>query len=130
MFNAFSRRSPASPASPCRAGCISIGRVAQGGRSAGWRCTGQYQAVREANAPRPVDRGSELVAASVEPIAAAWRELCLWDPLLPPDCAPPIAPAVIAAIGAALARPQPIGWGPDPEVEKVIEVFATAVGSI
>ena len=76
------------------------------------------------------DRGAEAVLSSVDAIASEWRELCRWDPALPPECAPPIAPAVITAIGQALDRPQPIGWGTDPEVEKVIDVFAEAVGSI
>ena len=65
----------------------------------------------------------------VDEIADEWRELCRWDPALPPESAPPIAPAVITAIGQALQRPQPIGWGSDPEVEKVIDVFSRAVGS-
>jgi GGDEF domain-containing protein len=85
--------------------------------------------VQEGGVVRPRDRGAELVASGGDAIADIWRELCRWDPLLPPDSAPPIASAVISAIAAALARPQPLGWGTDPEVEKV-EVFATAVGSI
>ncbi|MDQ1395606.1 MAG: hypothetical protein QOG64_865, partial [Acidimicrobiaceae bacterium] len=71
-----------------------------------------------------------LLLAGADEIATEWRELCRWDPALPPESSPPIASAVIVAMAHALGRPQPLGWGPDPEVEKVIEVFATAVGSI
>ena len=73
---------------------------------------------------------SEIVRAEVEELAEAWRQLCLWDPMLPADNEPPIASAMVAAIGAALARPQPLGWGPDPDVEKVAEVFAGSAGSL
>jgi len=86
--------------------------------------------VQEGGFAPAADRGAELVASGVDAITQSWRELCRWDPLLPPESTPPIASAVVAAIAAALARPQPLGWGADPEVEKVVEVFATAVGSI
>ncbi|HUQ39339.1 MAG TPA: diguanylate cyclase [Acidimicrobiales bacterium] len=72
----------------------------------------------------------DLLLAEAEEVEADWRELCKWDPMLPPDSQPPIAAAVIAGIAEALGRPQPLGWGADPEVEKVAEVFATAVGAI
>lgn len=72
---------------------------------------------------------SNLMAQRVDELAASWRELCHWDPMLPPDAEPPVAGAVIAAIAAALTRPQPIGWGPDPQVEAVVETFADRVGS-
>jgi diguanylate cyclase (GGDEF)-like protein len=73
---------------------------------------------------------AEIVQAEVHELAEAWRQLCRWDPMLPTDNEPPIASAVVAAVGAALARPQPLGWGPDPDVEKVAEVFAANVGSL
>jgi len=72
----------------------------------------------------------EIVRNEVEGLAEAWRQLCRWDPMLPADNEPPIASAMVAAVGAALARPQPLGWGPDPDVEKVAEVFASSVGSL
>lgn len=72
----------------------------------------------------------ELLLAESDEVEADWRELCRWDPMLPPDSQPPIASAVIAGVAEALGRPQPLGWGADPEVEKVAEVFATAVGAI
>jgi diguanylate cyclase (GGDEF)-like protein len=73
---------------------------------------------------------AEIVRAEVEQLTEAWRQLCLWDPMLPADNQPPIASAMVAAVGAALARPQPLGWGPDPDVEKVAEVFAGSAGSL
>ena len=72
----------------------------------------------------------ELLRNEHEALAVDWKELCRWDPMLPPDNQPPIASAFIAAVCSALGRPQPLGWGADPEVEKVAEVFAAAVGSL
>lgn len=72
----------------------------------------------------------ELLRNEHEALAVDWKELCRWDPMLPPDNQPPIASAFIAAVCSALGRPQPLGWGADPEVEKVSEVFAAAVGSL
>jgi diguanylate cyclase (GGDEF)-like protein len=72
----------------------------------------------------------DLLRNEHESLAADWRELCRWDPMLPPDNQPPIAAAFIAAVCSALSRPQPLGWGADPEVEKVSEVFAAAVGTL
>jgi hypothetical protein len=63
-------------------------------------------------------------------IAAEWRELCRWDPSLPPDSNPPIAPALISAVADALEHPQPLGWGADPEMEKVVGAFALSAGSL
>ena len=73
---------------------------------------------------------SGLVASEANAIAADWRELCRWDPMLAADSSPPIATAFVRAVGEALSRPQPLGWGPDPQVEKVAEVFAMTVGVI
>lgn len=72
----------------------------------------------------------DLLRTEHESIANDWRELCKWDPMLPPDSEPPIASAFIAAVCSALSRPQPLGWGADPEVEKISDVFASAVGSL
>lgn len=41
-----------------------------------------------------------------------------------------MAEDVIIAVGRALARPQPLGWGPDPDIECVTETFAVATGSV
>jgi diguanylate cyclase (GGDEF)-like protein len=71
-----------------------------------------------------------IVMGEAVDLAQRWRELCRWDPLLPPEATPPVAEAMVETVGEALGRPQPLGWGPDPEVEKVAEVFAIAVGSV
>lgn len=63
-------------------------------------------------------------------VAETWEELCRWDPLLPPDVRPPMAVEVITAVARALARPQPLGWGADPEIERLVEGFAIAAGSV
>lgn len=81
------------------------------------------------HAPQDGLAASGLLAAEVDEVSDAWRELCRWDPMLPPDAEPPVAGAVIAAVASALDRPQPIGWGPDPQVEAAVEIFADRVGS-
>lgn len=95
---------------------------------------GDVQAVLDAlrlpSAERPVPTAVELVVGEAGELAQRWREFCHWDPLLPPDASPPMAEAVVASVGSALRRPQPLGWGPDPEVERVAEAFAEAVGSV
>lgn len=63
-------------------------------------------------------------------VVSTWEELCKWDPLLPPDARPPMASTVVAAVARALARPQPLGWGADPEIERLVETFAVATGSV
>jgi len=73
---------------------------------------------------------ADIIRSDASEVADAWRQLCRWDPMLPADSEPPMASAVLAAVGAALARPQPLGWGPDPDVEAVSEAFATTVGSL
>jgi len=83
---------------------------------------------------RPPD-GSELAIVKLlrdegDEIAAEWRELCRWDPMLPPESTPPIAPALISAVADALDRPQPLGWGPDPEMEKVVGAFTLSAASL
>ena len=30
----------------------------------------------------------------------------------------------------AVDNPQPLGWGPDPEIEKVVDVFAMSLASL
>jgi diguanylate cyclase (GGDEF)-like protein len=65
-----------------------------------------------------------------EEVVAEWRALCRWDPVLPPDSEPRMAPAFVSIVIDAMDRPQPIGWGPDPDVERVAEQFAAVTGSI
>lgn len=72
----------------------------------------------------------DLVRAEAEAVAREWEELCRWDPLLPPDSRPPLARVVVEAVGDALERPQPIGWGPDPALTSVMEMFAAGTGAI
>lgn len=73
---------------------------------------------------------AEFVAEHVDDVVQLWRELVTWDPSLPTGTTPAVATAVVTAVARALGRPQPLGWGTDPEVEKVIEVFATASGPV
>lgn len=72
----------------------------------------------------------DILEEEADQLAEAWRELCRWDPLLGPEADPPIATGVLRAMADALGRPQPLGWGPDPEVEKVAEIFALSVTSV
>ena len=71
-----------------------------------------------------------ILRQHADAVAADWLELCRWDPSLPPDSQPPIAAEMVTALSAALERPQPLGWGPDPEMEAVAEEFARAVGAL
>ncbi|HEX4978867.1 MAG TPA: response regulator [Acidimicrobiales bacterium] len=79
--------------------------------------------------PRPL-AVVDLVRAEAEEVARDWEELCRWDPLLPPDTSPPIARLVVDAVADALERPQPLGWGPDPALASVTEMFAASAGTI
>ncbi|MGH8993256.1 MAG: hypothetical protein ACRDZ7_17245, partial [Acidimicrobiia bacterium] len=59
---------------------------------------------------------ARLLLAESGAVAADWRQLCQWDPELPPDTEPPAPEPVITALADALRRPQPLGWGVDPGV--------------
>ena len=72
----------------------------------------------------------DLVRSEAEAVVEEWEELCRWDPLLPPDSAPPIARSVVDAVAEALQRPQPLGWGADPALSSVMEMFASSTGAI
>lgn len=72
----------------------------------------------------------DLVRAEAEAVVEDWEELCRWDPALPPDSSPPLARLIVDAVGDALQRPQPIGWGADPALASVMEMFATSAGAI
>src|SRR3954469_14269737 len=72
----------------------------------------------------------DLLREDADGIAEEWRELCRWDPMLPPQSNPPIAVALISALAAALDHPQPLGWGADPEMEKVVGAFSLSAGSL
>ena len=71
---------------------------------------------------------AELLASEASEVAADWRELCRWDPELPPDIEPPAVEPVIQAVAAALDRPQPLGWGADEEVAEAVDDFADRAG--
>src|SRR5581483_10537163 len=73
---------------------------------------------------------AKLLRDDVDGIVDAWRELCHWDPMLPPHSTPPIAAALVSALADAIEHPQPLGWGPDPEMEKVVGAFTLSAGSL
>jgi diguanylate cyclase (GGDEF)-like protein len=84
----------------------------------------------------PDDRPDDSIAAvdvllaDLDAVVEDWRELCRWDPMLPAECEPPLAIPTAAAVIEAMSRPQPIGWGPDPAIERTIDAFAIAAGTI
>jgi GGDEF domain-containing protein len=73
---------------------------------------------------------AKLLRDDIDDTVDAWRELCRWDPMLPPQSDPPIAVALVSALADALEHPQPLGWGPDPEMEKVVGAFTLSAGSL
>jgi diguanylate cyclase (GGDEF)-like protein len=88
-------------------------------------------------AVRIVDRrlADPLVAATIvrderDAVLADWSELCEWDPTLPPGTVPRGGGPLVDAVAAALSRHQPIGWGPDAEVEDAVRRFAALQGSV
>jgi diguanylate cyclase (GGDEF)-like protein len=76
------------------------------------------------------DEPQVILTEAARVIRDEWRELCQWDPALPPSARPPMADRVVSEVLTALERPQPIGWGTDPEVESVAERFSEAVGPV
>jgi diguanylate cyclase (GGDEF)-like protein len=74
--------------------------------------------------PEPELSVAELMSDELDDLGKDWAEHCRWDPVLPPEAPPPVAPALVQAVAAALARPQPLAFGPDPEVEEAVEAFA------
>jgi GGDEF domain-containing protein len=73
---------------------------------------------------------AKLLRDDLDGIVDDWRELCRWDPMLPPQSNPPIAAALVSALADAIEHPQPLGWGPDPEMEKVVGAFTLSAGSL
>src|SRR3954471_23433846 len=82
------------------------------------------------NAERQPLAIGKLLRDDIDGIVDAWGELCRWDPMLPPQSNPPIAAALISALADALEHPQPLGWGADPEMEKVVGAFSLSAGSL
>src|SRR3954447_12882070 len=73
---------------------------------------------------------AKLLRDDLDGIVHEWRELCRWDPMLPPQSNPPIAAALVSPLADAIEHPQPLGWGPDPEMEKVVGAFTLSAGSL
>jgi diguanylate cyclase (GGDEF)-like protein len=73
---------------------------------------------------------ARLLDAETAEVAADWRQLCRWDPELPPDTTPPAPEPVIGALADALRRPQPLGWGADPGVAEAIDAFTDRAGPL
>ena len=72
---------------------------------------------------------ARVLAEEARAVAAEWRELCRWDPELPPDTVlPPATDAVIEAVAGALNRPQPLGLGADEEVAEAVDAFTDGAG--
>jgi diguanylate cyclase (GGDEF)-like protein len=71
---------------------------------------------------------AQVLVAEAGTVAAEWRELCRWDPELPPETVPPAVEPVIAAVAGALNRPQPLGWGADEEVAEAVDAFTDRAG--
>lgn len=69
-----------------------------------------------------------LVAREADLLAEDWRELCRWDPELPPHTEPPVPEPVIAALAVALGRPQPLAWGPDEGLAAAVAAFTERAG--
>lgn len=108
-------------------------------RAGGFPGRGPAKGEVRATAPPPgaeLDlRGDPLAAARLLDSEAAdlaedWRQLCRWDPELPPDSEPPAPEPVIAALADALRRPQPLGWGADPTVAEAIDDFTSRAGPL
>jgi diguanylate cyclase (GGDEF)-like protein len=72
----------------------------------------------------------DLVRLEQEALAEEWRELCRWDPMLPPNSEPPEPVRLVSRLGAAMGRPQPLGLGPDPDVEAAATDLGAAATSV
>ncbi|MDQ1402920.1 MAG: hypothetical protein QOG03_1236 [Actinomycetota bacterium] len=68
----------------------------------------------------------DILRAKVDEVVTEWELLCRWDPMLPPETNPPLAREIILGLSHAVEHPQPLGWGPDPEVQRVADRFAAA----
>ena len=78
----------------------------------------------------PALSAARLLDDETAEVADDWRQLCQWDPELPPDADPPAPETVIAALADALRRPQPLGWGADPIVTEAIDAFTDRAGPL
>jgi len=78
----------------------------------------------------PALSAARLLDDETAEVADDWRQLCQWDPELPPDSDPPAPETVVAALADALRRPQPLGWGADPIVTEAIDAFTDRAGPL
>lgn len=76
------------------------------------------------------DEPSIVLTDEARAIRDEWRELCRWDPALPPSADPPLATEMVGAVLTALERPQPLGWGPDDEIRDLADRFAAEAGGV
>ena len=67
---------------------------------------------------------SATLLRHLDDVVATWRELCTWDPELPPDATVHRPEDVVRCIAEALDRPQPLGWGIDPALVGPVELLA------
>jgi diguanylate cyclase (GGDEF)-like protein len=73
---------------------------------------------------------ARLIDVEAIDLAEDWRQLCRWDPELPPEVEPPAPGLVIAAVADALRHPQPLGWGPDPQLAEIMDEFTDRAGPL
>ena len=81
---------------------------------------------------RPDEEATDAVRMILEnrnAIEAEWRELCAWDPELPPDVAVRAPSYFLTALASTLTRPQPLGWGLDPALERAALDLATSLST-
>ena len=76
------------------------------------------------------DEPSIVLTDEARAIRDEWRELCRWDPALPPSADPPLATEMVGAVLTAIERPQPLGWGPDDEIRDLADRFAAEAGGV
>lgn len=67
---------------------------------------------------------STTLLRHLDDVVTTWRELCTWDPELPPDATVHRPEDVVRCIAEALDRPQPLGWGIDPALVGPVELLA------
>ena len=66
---------------------------------------------------------AELLRADETAVLGDWRDRCADDDALRPGEAIPAPEQVVAALGTALDRPQPVDAGPDTSVERAATLF-------